>query len=119
MPYKPKRPCSHPGCPALTSSRFCEAHTKLDRQIYDRYRRDPAHHKHYGRAWQKIRAAYLSAHPLCERCLDAGKSVPAALVHHRTPLSDGGTHDWRNLQALCDRCHSSHHAREGDRWRGA
>ena len=24
MPRKPKRPCSHPGCPNLTDGRFCE-----------------------------------------------------------------------------------------------
>lgn len=26
MPYKPKRPCSWPGCPNLTHGRYCEEH---------------------------------------------------------------------------------------------
>lgn len=29
MPTKPKRPCKHPGCPRLTSGRYCELHAKL------------------------------------------------------------------------------------------
>jgi len=34
MPYKPKRPCAHPGCPALTDKQFCEAHAKQDARDY-------------------------------------------------------------------------------------
>lgn len=26
MPRKSKRPCSHPGCPNLTDSKYCEEH---------------------------------------------------------------------------------------------
>ena len=29
MPYKPKRPCSYPGCPRLTSGRYCEEHLRI------------------------------------------------------------------------------------------
>ncbi|MCL2532510.1 MAG: HNH endonuclease [Oscillospiraceae bacterium] len=116
MPYKLKRPCAYPRCPALVHGRFCEAHTKQDNRDYNRYRRDPALNKRYGRVWQKIRAAYLSAHPLCEVCLQSGKHALATLVHHRVPISEGGTHDWRNLQAMCNPCHSAHHARDGSRW---
>ena len=116
MPYRPKKPCSHPGCPALTDKQFCPEHARQDARDYNRYRRDPETNKRYGRAWQKIRAAYLSAHPLCEQCLTMGKHISATLVHHRVPLADGGTNDWRNLQALCNPCHSAHHARDGSRW---
>ena len=28
MPRKPKRPCSHPGCPELVDGRFCKKHEK-------------------------------------------------------------------------------------------
>ena len=39
MPKKPKRPCSHPGCPNLTDGRFCEEHEKLANQNYEKYGR--------------------------------------------------------------------------------
>jgi 5-methylcytosine-specific restriction protein A len=38
------------------------------------------------------------------------------LVHHKQKLSNGGTNDYKNLQALCQLCHSSLHARQNDRW---
>jgi len=116
MPYKPAKPCARPGCPALTHQRFCPDHARDDAGDYERYRRDPATRKRYGHSWQKIRAAYLAAHPLCEVCEQDGKLTPAVLVHHRVPLADGGGHEARNLQALCERCHSAHHARDGSRW---
>jgi 5-methylcytosine-specific restriction protein A len=57
MPYKPQHPCAHPGCAALTASRFCPAHTKQEARHYERYQRDPATRKRYGRSWAKVRAA--------------------------------------------------------------
>ena len=116
MPRKPMKPCTHPGCPALTHERLCPDHAKLEARRYERQQRDPATAKRYGAGWQRARAAYLSAHPLCEVCLTGGKHVPAALVHHRVPLADGGSNAAGNLQSLCQRCHSAHHARDGSRW---
>ena len=40
MPKKPKRPCSHPGCPNLTDGRFCEEHTRQHNQDYEKYERN-------------------------------------------------------------------------------
>jgi len=37
-------------------------------------------------------------------------------VHHRLPLSEGGTHARDNLVSLCKSCHSRVHAERGDRW---
>ncbi|MDA3835225.1 MAG: hypothetical protein PF495_17710 [Spirochaetales bacterium] len=54
MPYKPKRPCSHPGCPRLTDGRYCEEHAKLAARTYERYKRNPDSKKRYGYAWRKI-----------------------------------------------------------------
>ena len=116
MPRRPKRPCSHPGCPRLTNSRFCEEHARLEAQRYERYQRDPAVKKRYGRAWQRVRDRVISAHPLCERCNERGRITPAQEVHHIVPLSQGGTHDETNLMALCTSCHSEITAREGGRW---
>jgi 5-methylcytosine-specific restriction protein A len=49
MPYKPRRPCAHPGCPALTDKRFCPAHAQADARDYST-RRDPETNRRYGGA---------------------------------------------------------------------
>ena len=116
MPRKPKRPCSHPGCPNLTDGRFCEEHAKLHNQNYERYERNPQNKRRYGRAWKRIRDKYVSLHPFCELCYEKGILVETEEVHHKKKLSDGGTHDRDNLIALCKSCHSKIHAQQGDRW---
>ncbi len=106
MPYKPKKPCAHPGCRELTSSRFCPTHAKQDQREYEHYRRDPATRKRYGSTWQRIRDRYIAAHPLCEKCKEAGRITPAQEVHHILPIAKGGSHAEENLMSLCKRCHS-------------
>lgn len=116
MPSKPPHPCAHPGCPKLTLERFCIEHAKAEARRYNRYDRDPASKKRYGHQWQKVRARFLAANPLCAECLARGITTPASEVHHILPLSRGGTHDEDNLMALCKPCHSAISARDGDRW---
>lgn len=116
MPTKPASACSHPGCPELSTSRYCPAHAAEHERTYRRYQRDPAINKRYGHAWRKIRNRYIKAHPLCEQCQAHGRVTPAQEVHHVLPLDHGGTHDEANLQALCKPCHSRQTARDGDRW---
>ena len=116
MPRKPKRPCSYPGCPKLTDGRFCEEHQKLENQRYEKYDRDPAAKRRYGRAWKHIRDRYMNAHPLCERCQREGRLVKAEQVHHIKPLAEGGDHSETNLMSLCSSCHAKIHAERGDRW---
>ena len=116
MPKKPKHPCSRPGCPNLTDSRFCTEHAKEEARRYERYDRDPATRRRYGSAWQRVRAAYAAAHPLCEQCLAEGRYTATEQVHHIKPLAEGGTHDPDNLVALCAACHARLHAKRGDRW---
>lgn len=116
MPRKPKRPCSHPGCPELTDGQYCEHHQREADKRYNKYERDVGTRKRYGRGWEKIRARYISAHPLCERCLAIGVIKRAEEVHHKLPLSKGGTHDNNNLMSLCESCHSEITAHEGGRW---
>ena len=116
VPRKPKRPCSYPGCPNLTEGRYCEEHAKLEAKRYEKYDRDPAVKRRYGRAWKRIRDSYVKEHPFCELCLKEGKFVPTEEVHHKVPLSEGGTHARDNLLALCKSCHARIHAERGDRW---
>jgi 5-methylcytosine-specific restriction protein A len=116
MPRKPKRPCSYPGCPRLTNDRYCEEHTRIVNNNYNRYERDRETSKRYNRAWKRIRDAYVAAHPLCEECLKQGRVVPVDQVHHIVPLREGGTNDFSNLVSLCSACHARIHAKRGDRW---
>ena len=72
--------------------------------------------KRYGRAWKRIRDKYAAEHPFCEMCFERGIIVPTEEIHHKLPLSEGGTHDRSNLIALCKSCHSTIHAKRGDYW---
>ena len=63
-----------------------------------------------------IRDKYAVGHPFCEKCYERGVLVPVEEIHHKLPLSEGGTHDRSNLIALCKSCHSQIHAKRGDRW---
>lgn len=120
MPRKSKHPCAHPGCPRLVEpgERFCEEHRKEENRRYEKYGRDPAARKRYGRAWKWIRDSYAAGHPLCEQCLKEGRYVKMEQVHHIKPLAEGGTHARENLMSLCASCHARIHAERGDRWHG-
>ena len=100
MPYKSRRPCGHPGCPALVEAgtRYCPEH----RRQYNRR----ANAAHYDRRWRKISAAYLARHPLCAECQRAGRLTPATETHHIMPVDRGGTDAESNLMGLCKSCHS-------------
>ena len=66
---------------------------------YEKYSRDPAVHKKYGRAWKRIRDNYVKTHPFCERCFANGILVPVEEVHHKVPISQGGK-SWRGRGGL-------------------
>ena len=117
MPIKPKRPCSYPNCPKLTDGRFCEEHQRLENKRYEKYERDPAVLKRYGSVWKRVRASYVKAHPYCELCYQNGVMKEVEEVHHKKPLSQGGTHNFENLVSLCKSCHSRIHATDGTKWK--
>lgn len=71
--------------------------------------------------WRSIRSAYLMEHPLCETCLNEGKTTPATDVHHIYEISNGDTveqmqeigFDYSNLMALCEYHHNlTHHPKK-------
>ena len=111
MPRKPMKPCRYPGCPKLTAGRYCPEHERVSRQHYERFARGYDSHERYGSAWQKLRDRYMEAHPLCEKCAEAGRYVKAVLVHHVKPIADGGTNETENLMSLCVSCHEKLHRR--------
>ena len=80
-------PCSYPGCPRLTDGRFCAEHEKLEAKRYEKYDRDPAAKRRYGRAWKRIRDRYMHAHPLCEKCLKEGRLTEAEQVQSYQAVS--------------------------------
>lgn len=70
----------------------------------------------YGsKAWHQCRKAYLSMHPLCERCLKRGDVTPAKIVHHREYITSSNINDiniildYNNLESLCQSCHNVIH----------
>lgn len=63
-------------------------------------------HKFYqSKAWKDIRNAYISRNPLCEICERFNQTTPAKNVHHKVPVSKGGTNDFSNLMSVCIPCH--------------
>jgi 5-methylcytosine-specific restriction protein A len=60
MPWKPKRPCRHPGCKNLSDQAYCEVHRKGARaevnRLYDQDRRDQEMSGFYhSAAWVRLR----------------------------------------------------------------
>ena len=111
MPYKAKRPCSWPGCPNLTDDRYCSYHQSLYYKQYNNMTRTPEQKARYGRSWQRKRNKYIEEHPFCERCLSEGRLIPADTVHHKIPVSEGGSDNFENLMSLCKACHNQIHDR--------
>jgi 5-methylcytosine-specific restriction protein A len=100
MPYKPKVPCRHPGCPNLVPAgqKYCEEHKALHpEEIRSAARRG------YNSRWQKESKKFLQLHPLCEECLKGGKATPATVVDHIVPHRGDAKLFWdqSNWQALC------------------
>jgi len=116
MPWAPKRPCSWPGCGALTDVGRCEKHRKQERKQIDE-RRGTGTQRGYGVRWQAARRAYLSDHPWCAICLEHNKRNLAFVVDHIKPHKGDMALFWDtdNWQALCKECHDVKTAGEG-RW---
>jgi hypothetical protein len=66
----------------------------------------------YGAPWRKLRDQVLANEPLCRRCADMGRTVPAVQVDHIMPKESGGTDAFDNLQPLCLECHRLKTGRE-------
>lgn len=109
MPYKPKKPCSFPGCPRLTEDRFCDVHRNSEAK-----QPTGSRNSFYSSSeWKIARKEYLLEHPVCIFC---GK--PATIVDHIIPIKDGGAPlDGRNFQPLCWGCHSRKSVEDGSRFR--
>jgi 5-methylcytosine-specific restriction protein A len=120
MPQKPKKPCAKPGCPNLTTGRYCEEHWAEEKKeraesnrYYDQHRRDKRAEAFYkSRAWVAARRRVLIRdNYLCQECLRQGYIIRADTVHHKIGLKE----DWSkrlqldNLVSLCAKCHNQLH----------
>jgi 5-methylcytosine-specific restriction enzyme A len=63
----------------------------------------------YGGKWQRERAKFLAAHPLCERCEARGVVEAATVVDHRIPHRGDQKLFWdrKNWGPLCAPCHNA------------
>ncbi|NBK26432.1 MAG: HNH endonuclease [Spirochaetia bacterium] len=119
MPYRPKRPCSYPGCPRLTDGRYCEEHKKLMDARYDSKLRNKGGAEFYhSKAWRRKRQDFLIENPFCVECRKHGRLTKATIVDHIVPIMMGGpVLDDSNLQSLCASCHGRKSIEEGSRFR--
>lgn len=106
---RPAAACRKPGCAGRVRDGVCSVCGPLRRQVQWTVdeRRGSASSRGYDRRWQRIRAMYLRAHPLCVDCQAGRRTTAATEVHHIVALRDGGTHDDGNLMALCKSHHST------------
>ena len=117
MPYKPGRPCRHPGCPAIVKGKsgYCPAHEKKVKKQYESQPQRIEDKRFYSdRKWRRLRKMKLAADPMCQKC----EEKASVLVHH---IDDVKHHpekkmEWGNLLSLCNDCHESIH--RPDRWGG-
>ena len=116
MPYKPRKPCRHPGCPELIDSDkiYCDKHLSLHPEVTR-----SASERGYGRRWQKASRLFLQEHPFCSECLkeDPPRYVQATVVDHVEPHRGDARLFWdkNNWQPLCKRHHDLKTGREDSR----
>lgn len=71
--------------------------------------------------WLRLRRNELTAHPLCQRCLEEGRITASSEVHHVRPVEEAYSgaerrqrmYDANNLRALCHDCHVKTHTELG------
>ena len=94
--------------PSKKAKKYKNESTRKERQLI-----------YQSQKWQRLRAAYIAEHPLCEECLKQGKTTAAVDVHHvRSFMSTNDeferaalAFDYSNLRALCRECHTREHGR--------
>lgn len=67
--------------------------------------------------WRKLRAWKFSRNPLCEQCLERGRTTPAEDIHHKQSfmstddpvLRNELAYNYENLVSLCKKCHKEKH----------
>ena len=117
MPSKPPSVCRYVGCHALIlQAGLCDKHKLITfkQQKQNSSADYQARNRFYQRKnWKQLRHQKLILNPLCELCELNGKRVIATIVDHIEPISIGGRDlDLKNIQSLCNSCHSAKTIRE-------
>ena len=102
--------CSYSGCKEVVEVDVydrnpprCPKHpfTFTPKKVYKHHFHNNKHIYSSGR-WKRLRAQYVSIHPLCEMCEKDGFTTPVCDVDHIKEISDGGDpFDINNLMSLC------------------
>lgn len=72
---------------------------------FDKQRGSPSS-RGYDHTWNKVRKNFLMQFPLCAKCMEQNRIMPAREVHHIKAISEGGARfDFENLMSLCRACH--------------
>lgn len=68
----------------------------------------------YGGKWQRERATFLDANPVCERCENLGRMTPSTVVNHRVPHRGDMKLFWdrKNWEPACKPHHDGEIQRE-------
>lgn len=108
MPSRPKRPCNHPRCPNLTKDRFCEAHSKQERQRADK-QRGTAHERGYNSRWRRYSKWYLKQpeNVFCKLQYKGCNNLAQCVDHIKPAYPDSEEFfDPDNHQSACIHCNS-------------
>lgn len=72
-------------------------------------RRGSARERGYDARWERARAVFLRAHPLCRLCEQVGRTTVATVVDHIIPHRGDRDLFWdrKNWAPLCATCHNS------------
>lgn len=63
--------------------------------------------------WRKLRKKFITANPLCKKCLENDVTTSAKFVDHIVRIEDGGSKlSEENLQSLCQYHHNQKSGRE-------
>ena len=110
MPRKPKHPCAHAGCSALTERRYCEAHGPPHAKAEAwRTTTGSSTSRGYGANWRRLRTMVLARDPVCVAC----ERRPSRHVDHIRAKASAGDDSMENLRGLCEGCHQRKTARDG------
>jgi hypothetical protein len=70
--------------------------------------------RYNGRRWDIVRNYVLDRDG--HECQDCGASYRLLHVHHKVPVSRGGSYQTKNLETLCHRCHARRHPGNPHMW---
>ena len=96
---KPLKPCKHPGCRNLTTTRHCEIHKSEGKPWASKHK--PKRLKGRKSQERRLRIAERDVF-ICQMC---GRPTTNGIADHIIPLAFGGKDDEDNMQWLCIPCH--------------